>query len=51
VPEGKALGIIKWEGDTMQLCYDPMGQTRPTTFESTADNGCFMFTLKRQSEQ
>jgi uncharacterized protein (TIGR03067 family) len=51
VPEGQALGIIKWDGDTMQLCYDPMGQERPMAFESTADNGCFLFTLKRQAKQ
>ena len=49
VPEGTALGIIKLEDDVMTLCYDPMGQKRPSAFESTASNGFFLFTLKREA--
>src|SRR5262245_51885813 len=47
VKEGKAVGIIALDGDTLKLCYDPMGATRPAKFESTKDNGAFFFVLKR----
>jgi uncharacterized protein (TIGR03067 family) len=47
-PEGlkgaKALGIVKIDGDKFTLCYNPsMGGARPTKFESTKDNGNFLF--------
>lgn len=48
VPEGIALGIVKMDGDQFVLCYDPTGQNRPGTFESTEENGFFLFTLKRK---
>lgn len=47
-PEGKALGILKWENDELTLCYDPLGANRPTAFESTAENGFFMFVMKKE---
>ncbi len=47
-PEGKALGILKWENDELTLCYDPLGANRPTKFESTAENGFFMFVMKKE---
>ncbi len=47
VPEGKALGIVKLEGDTMTFCYDPTGIKRPEGFKTTGDDGFFMFKLKR----
>ena len=47
VPEGKAVGIVRMEGDTMTFCYDPTGMKRPTEFKTTKDNGYFMFKLKR----
>jgi uncharacterized protein (TIGR03067 family) len=47
VKEGKAVGIIALDGDTLKLCYDPMGAKRPEKFESTKDNGAFYFVLKR----
>ncbi len=47
LPEGlkgsKAPGIIKADGDKFTLCYSPMSGTRPTKFESTKDNGFFLF--------
>ena len=47
LPEGlkgsKAPGIVKVEGDKFTLCYSPMSGTRPTKFESTKDNGAFLF--------
>jgi uncharacterized protein (TIGR03067 family) len=48
VPEGKAIGIIWVSGDDLKLCYVPdASATRPAKFESTKDNGAFLFTLKR----
>lgn len=46
-PEGsKALGVIKWKGDHLVLCYDPTGEKRPERFESTPENGFFLFELE-----
>ncbi len=47
VPSGKALGIVKLDGDIWTLCYDSTGSHRPKSFESTAANGFFLFELKR----
>ncbi|MFK7820498.1 MAG: TIGR03067 domain-containing protein [Planctomycetaceae bacterium] len=49
-PEGKALGIVRIEGDTMMFCYDSTGMKRPTDFKTTEEDGFFMFTLKRSSD-
>ena len=46
-PEGSAQGLIKVENGQMTFCYDPTGQKRPAAFESTEDNGAFMFVLKK----
>lgn len=43
-----ALGIIRMENGELTLCYDPTGQKRPEAFESTAENGRFLFVLKRR---
>ncbi len=49
VDEGSAKGVIKLiDKDTMQLCYDPNNAKRPEKFESTKENGFFLFTLKRK---
>jgi uncharacterized protein (TIGR03067 family) len=47
VKEGKAIGIIQVKGDEITLCY-VMGDKRPTKFESTKDNGAFLFVLKKK---
>jgi uncharacterized protein (TIGR03067 family) len=47
---GTAKGIVRLERDHFVLCYDPMGQTRPEEFESTAENGFFLFELKRSDQ-
>jgi uncharacterized protein (TIGR03067 family) len=47
VKEGKALGIIEMEGDMVKFCYAPDPGKRPTKFESTKENGAFLFVLKR----
>jgi uncharacterized protein (TIGR03067 family) len=46
--EGHAVGIMKLESGELTLCYDPMGQKRPEKFETTEDNGCFMFVMKKK---
>jgi uncharacterized protein (TIGR03067 family) len=43
----KAKGIVALDGDTLKLCYNPMGGDRPTKFESTADNKNHLIVLKR----
>ena len=46
-PEGSAaVGILKMSDGKFVLCYNPMGGDRPKTFESTEDNGCFLFVMK-----
>lgn len=42
-PEGKAVGIIKVDDGKLTLCYDPTGAKRPEAFETTAENGFFLF--------
>ena len=46
-PESPGLGIVKMEGNKLTLCYDPMGQERPDSFESTEDNGAFLFVMEK----
>jgi uncharacterized protein (TIGR03067 family) len=51
-PEGlagaTAKGIIKLEKDKVTLCYHPMMGDRPTKFESTKDNGFYLFTMEKK---
>ncbi len=44
----KALGIIGYEGGEVKLCYHPEGMERPKKFESTKDNGYYLFSLKKE---
>ncbi len=46
-PEGKALGIMQIKDDELTFCYDPTGAKRPEKFESTAENGFYMFVMKK----
>lgn len=48
VPEGRAVGVIKVEGDTLTLCYDSTGMNRPTDF-AAEEEGFFAFVLKRKA--
>lgn len=50
-PEGKALGILKIEDGKLTLCYDPQGKNRPAKFESTGDNGFFLFVMEKKAEE
>ena len=45
---GKALGLVKMDGDKCMLIYDSTGAKRPEKFESTKDNGLFLFEMKKQ---
>ncbi len=49
VKEGKAEGIVTIDGEELKICYVPQfaGGKRPTKFESTKDNGAFLFVLKK----
>ena len=42
----KAKGIIKIDGDELVFCYDSTDKKRPESFESTEDNGFFLFRMK-----
>jgi uncharacterized protein (TIGR03067 family) len=46
-PEGTALGIMQIKDDELTFCYDPTGAKRPEKFESTSDNGFYMFVMKK----
>jgi uncharacterized protein (TIGR03067 family) len=43
----KTLGIISYEAGEVKLCYHPEGKERPKKFESTKDNGNYLFTMKK----
>lgn len=53
-PEGlkgaKAPGIVKFDGEKFTLCYSPMSGIRPTKFESTKDNGFFLFVHTKEGK-
>jgi uncharacterized protein (TIGR03067 family) len=46
----KAMGILEAEKDELKLCYHPEGKERPKKFESTKDNGYYMFTMKKSAK-
>lgn len=49
--EGNALGIVKMEDGVFVLCYDPTGENRPESFESTEENGFFLFKMEAVVDQ
>jgi uncharacterized protein (TIGR03067 family) len=45
--DGVMLGIYSRDGDTLKLCFDPQGQTRPENFKPEAKAGFTAITLKK----
>jgi uncharacterized protein (TIGR03067 family) len=41
------LGIYEIDGDTLRVCFDPQGKTRPTEFKSTLGSENFVNVHKR----
>ncbi len=50
-PEGTAKGILKLTDGKLTLCYDPHGEERPTSFESTSGNGYFLFVMEKKTKE
>lgn len=49
-PEGTtAAGIFKYEDNKLTLCYNAMGADRPADFESTEENGFFLFVMEKNA--
>ncbi len=42
------LAIYELDGDTLRLCYDLSGKSRPTEFKTKADTQLFLVTYKRE---
>jgi uncharacterized protein (TIGR03067 family) len=45
--DGVMLGIYSIESDTLKLCFDPNGQTRPGSFKSDDKNAYSLINLKK----
>lgn len=45
--DGVMLGIYSLEGDTLKLCFDPQGQTRPESFKLEPKSDFTLITLKK----
>ena len=41
------LGIYEFDGDTVRVCFDPQGKTRPTEFKSPPGSANFVNVHKR----
>jgi len=41
------LGIYELKGDTLKVCFDPEGESRPKKFAARADSSIFVATYKR----
>jgi hypothetical protein len=41
------LAIYEIRGDTMKICYDLGGKSRPKEFKSPADSQMFLVTYKK----
>ena len=47
--KGKTIpAIYELDGDTLKICYDLSGKSRPTEFESTEGNQLFLVTYRRE---
>jgi uncharacterized protein (TIGR03067 family) len=45
--DGLMIGIYSRDGDTLRICFDPQGQTRPANFKPDAKAGFTLITLKK----
>jgi uncharacterized protein (TIGR03067 family) len=45
------LAIYELDGDTLRVCYDLSGKSRPTEFKSTAGTQLFLVTYKRENSK
>ncbi|MDB5309871.1 MAG: hypothetical protein JWO38_4073 [Gemmataceae bacterium] len=45
--DGVLLGVYALDGDTLKLCFDPQGQTRPGGFKPDAKAGFAVATLRK----
>jgi uncharacterized protein (TIGR03067 family) len=43
------LTIYELDGDTLRVCYDLSGKSRPTEFNTKADTQLFLVTYKREN--
>jgi uncharacterized protein (TIGR03067 family) len=43
-----ALGIYRFDGDTLKLCWAALGSARPSQFVSTLETGTRLFVLTRE---
>jgi uncharacterized protein (TIGR03067 family) len=43
------LAIYELNGDTLRVCYDLSGKSRPTEFKTKADTQLFLVTYKREN--
>jgi uncharacterized protein (TIGR03067 family) len=50
--KAKTKGIVSLTDGTIKLCYHPMeGKDRPKKFESTEENGFYLWTMKKKSDK
>jgi uncharacterized protein (TIGR03067 family) len=45
---GKILAIYELKGDTLRVCWSPLGKERPSEFASNAGSGHTLVILKRE---
>lgn len=45
------LGIYELKGDTLKVCFDPEGESRPKKFEAKKDSSVYVATYKRVKRQ
>ncbi len=45
------LAIYELDGDTLRICYDLSGKSRPTEFKTKADTQLFLVTYKREKAE
>ena len=49
--KSKATGIVKIDGETLMLCYPPMGGDKPKDFDAKEKSGHYSFTMKKAAKK